>query len=78
MMEPTPIHLVSFCKEVSVSNSVWTIHKDGQVLAVANADGYNVIPSWSSRDRVVNFLKEVDGFEAFTPLEIPLVLFKTK
>jgi hypothetical protein len=78
MIEPTPIHFVSFCKEVSVSNSVWTIHKGGRVLAVADADGYNVIPFWSSRDRAVNFLNEVDGFEGFIPLEIPWGLFKIK
>jgi hypothetical protein len=78
MMEPTPIHFVSFYKEVSVNNSVWTIHKDGQVLAVADADGYNVLPFWSSRDRAVNFLNEVEEFEDFTPLEIPWALFKTK
>lgn len=49
--------------------------KDDHVLAVADADGYNVMHFWSSRDREVNFLNEVDGFEGFTPLEIPWVLF---
>jgi hypothetical protein len=78
MMEPTPIHFVSFCKEVSLSHSVWTIHKDGRVLAVADAEGFTAMPLWSSRDRAVNFLNEVDGFEGFIPLEIPWVLFKTK
>jgi len=78
MMEATPIHFVSFCKEVSVSHSVWTIHKDGHVPSVADANGYYAMPFWSLRDRAVDFLKKVDDFEGFTPLEIPWDLFKTK
>ena len=65
-----------FCKEVSVSQSVWTIFKDGNVVAVTDSDGHHTIPFWSSRKRVVNYLKKVGEFEGFTPLEIPWYLFK--
>ncbi len=77
-MEATPIHLASFFKEVSASHNVWTIHKDMHVPSVPDADGIYAMPFWSSEDRAISFLKEVDGFEGFTPLEIPWVLFKTK
>lgn len=77
-MEATAIHLVSFCKEVSASHSVWTIHKDGHVPSVPDADGISAMPFWSSRNRAVDFLSEIDDFEGFIPLEIPWALFKTK
>ena len=77
-MEPTPINIISFCKEVSTSKSVWTIFKDGNVVGVADLEGDTAVPFWSSRERVVNFFKKVDKFDGLTPLEIPWYLFKTK
>ncbi|MFC1534859.1 DUF2750 domain-containing protein [Thermodesulfobacteriota bacterium] len=77
-MEPTPINIILFCKEVSTSQSVWTLFKDGNVVAVADLEGVNTIPFWSSCERVVNFLKKIDEFDVFTPLEIPWYLFKAK
>ncbi len=77
-MKVTPINLISFYKEIFTSKIVWTIVKDGNVVALTDSEGYDTIPFWSSRERVVNYLKKVDEFEGFTPLEIPWHLFKVK
>jgi hypothetical protein len=64
-----------FFREASRNRSVWTIHKDGSVLKVQDSDGNWCTPYWSARDRAQRFIRTVENFSDFLPLQIPMDLF---
>jgi hypothetical protein len=71
-MSVLSIDAISFCREVAKSQSVWTIMEDGAgPRAVKGTDGELAMPLWSSRDRVIRFIKNVKHFQNCHPLEIP-------
>ena len=68
------IDLEYFCREVEENRSAWTLRQAEGVLTFFNDDGVQVMPLWSTRERVLNFVAKQKDFEEFIPLEIPLEL----
>ena len=74
--EPVNITLAAFCKEVSRLGSVWTLYKDGSVIALVDeVEGHNVIPLWSKESRANAYLKKTGRHPGFKPVQINLPLF---
>ena len=73
-MSITPIDMEYFCREAEEANSVWTLRKDEGVVRILDDHGSQVMPLWSTRERVVSFTANRENFEGCFPLEIPLHL----
>ena len=74
-MSVTPIDIEYFYKEVVEANSVWALRKDEGAVRFLDDDNSQVMPLWSTRERVVSFIANREDFEGCFPLEIPLHLF---
>jgi hypothetical protein len=70
----TSVDIEYFYREAEEANSVWTLRQDEGMLTVLDDDGSQVVPLWSTRERVVCFMANREDFEGFFPLEIPLNL----
>jgi len=70
----TPIDIEYFCREVAEANSVWALRKDEGAVRFLDDDNSQVMPLWSTRERVVSFIANREDFERCFPLEIPLHL----
>ena len=69
---------ISFYKELTQFQSVWTLSSDDGTPSITNDEGQHAMPLWSSRDRANNVLKKEKDFAGFNLLEIPLDLFRNK
>jgi hypothetical protein len=65
----------TFFKETSEKGSVWTIHKDAHILKIPDSDGNWCTPYWSTRERAVRFITNVERYSDFLPLEIRIEVF---
>lgn len=65
----------TFYSEASKNGSVWTIHKDGDMVKIKDSEGNWSTPYWSKRERAVRFINNVEGYSDFLPLEIPMHVF---
>jgi hypothetical protein len=69
---------ISFYKELTQFQSVWTFSSDDGIPSITNDEGQHAMPLWSSRDRANNVLKKEENFAGFNLLEIPWDLFRNK
>ena len=74
-MSVTPIDIEYFYREVEEANSVWALRKDEGAVRFLDDDNSQVMPLWSTRERVVSFIANREDSEGCFPLEIPLHLF---
>lgn len=73
--EAVNITLAAFCKEVIRLGSVWTLYKDGSIMAIVDDEGQKVIPLWSKESRTSAYLKKTGRHPGFTLVQINLSLF---
>jgi hypothetical protein len=69
-----PIDIEYFCREVEEADSVWALRRDEGAVRLLDDDDSQVMPLWSTRERVVSFMANRDDFVGCFPLEIPLHL----
>jgi hypothetical protein len=65
----------TFYREVSENGSVWTIHKDAHILKMKASDGMWSTPYWSTHERAVRFINNVERYSDFLPMKIPIHVF---
>lgn len=55
-----------FVEEVAKDGYVWTVEKDGEFVTSSNRYGTRCFPWWSSRQRVLNQIKNVPAYKGYT------------
>jgi len=68
----------AFFREVSEKGVVWTIKDENGFPAPLGENGIRAMPFWSSKNRVLEIIKNVPAYKDFQPVEIKLTVFKER
>jgi len=70
-MSISAAHADTFYREVKRAGTVWAVRDDAGFPA-AQSDGHRVMPFWSSENRVLRVVEQVDAYRHFKVVSIPL------
>ncbi len=76
-MTPTPDEVLrTFCAEVAEGDAVWTAWTDRSISLFSSADGEQVVPFWSTKERCAHFIAARPDLQSCSPVQIPWQLFR--